>query len=427
MTDKGVRIDSFGNTIDPMVGYARGAILRSSLEEAARLRNAQRIAGQRVRERGPGSIGVFTGNPRNFPVGTDDLDTICEEWVGPGLYADDLRRVALDHFGAEASDAACVLNRSSAGIIATILALAGGRTVVSIAPATGHGHVSVLRGSALAGVDLVEVQADGDWRAAIDVAAPALVVITTVTSSLERLPDEISLQVADYAHAKGAKVFLDEAYGARLRPVLHGGVASLKLGADLSITNSDKAGLSGPRGGILVGRPNLVAAVAAKAGELGLEARAPIAAGALRSLQAFTPEALREEAATGQKIAAALEARMGADLVQRTDLGPMVHEDHVLTLARTKAGGKVDESIVPCEATAALGILLLRDHGILTVNTHGQPGARVSLRLKPTLDAVQRVGGADAIVAAVEAELDTLAGYMADAPRLSALILGDEA
>ena len=427
MSDNSIPVDTFGNPVDPEVGYARGSILRSSVEEAARLRNAQKIAGERVRQRGPGSIGIFTGNPRNFPVSADDLDTLCEEWVGPGLYADDLRRVALDHFGAEPSDAVTVLNRSSAGIIATIVALAGGRTVVSVAPPKGHSHVSVVRGCALAGVDRVEVQAGDDWRDAIDGAQPALVVITTVTSSLERLDDEITIQVADHAHSKGAKVFLDEAYGARLRPVLHGGRLSLQLGADLSVTNSDKAGLCGPRGGVLVGRPDLVAAVAAKGGELGMEARAPIAAGALRSLQAFKPEDLREEAAAGQKIAVALETRLGAELVQRTDLGPMVHEDHVLALARERAGGKVDQTIVPCEATAVLGIGLLRDHGILTVNTHGQPGARVSLRLKPTGDAVQRVGGTEAIVDAVEAELKNLAGCLADAAALSAIILGEEA
>ena len=427
MNDKSIPVDSFGNPVDPEVGYARGTILRSSLEEAARLRNGQKVAGERVRERGPGSIGIFTGNPRNFPVGVDDLDTLCEEWVGPGLYADDLRRVALDHFGGESSDAVTVLNRSSAGIIATIIALAGGRTVVSIAPPNGHSHVSVVRGCALAGVDRVEVPADDDWRAAIDRARPALVVVTTVTSSLERLDDEITLQVSDHAHGMGAKVFLDEAYGARLRPVLHGGRLSLQLGADLSVTNSDKAGLSGPRGGVLAGRPYLVAAVAAKAGELGMEARAPIAAGVLRSLQAFNPEDLREEAAAGQKIADALEVRLGQDMVRRTDLGPMVHEDHVLALARERAGGKVDQTIVPCEATAALGILLLRDHGILTVNTHGQPGARVSLRLKPTGDAVDRVGGTQAIVAAIDAQLDAMAGYLENAATLSTLILGDEA
>jgi len=105
----------------------------------------------------------------------------------------------------------------------------------------------------------------------------------------------------------------------------------------------------------------------------------------------------------------------------------MVHEDHVLALARERAGEKVDQTIVPCEATAALGILLLRDHGILTINTHGQPGARVSLRLKPTGDAVDRVGGTQAIVAAVDAQLDALAGYLENAATLSTLILGDEA
>ena len=99
MSDESVPVDSFGNPIDPEVAYARGSILRTSVEEVQRFRNAQKVAGVRVRELGPGSIGVFTGNPRSFPIGMDDLDTICEEWVGPSLYADDLKDAIHQRYG----------------------------------------------------------------------------------------------------------------------------------------------------------------------------------------------------------------------------------------------------------------------------------------------------------------------------------------
>src|SRR5262249_44719137 len=155
--------------------------------------------------------------------------------------------------------------------------------------------------------------------------------------------------------------FLDEAYGARLRPILHGGMPPFALGADIAITNCDKAGLSGPRAGVLVGRADLVTAASAKGSEFGMEARAPITAGALRSLQGFSAADLRKEADAGQKLAIELEAKLGNGVVKRSDLGPMVHEDDVLDIMLKRARLQA-VPVVPAEAAAALGMLLLRDH-----------------------------------------------------------------
>src|ERR1700712_3665697 len=82
-----IKADSFGNAIDPTVGFARGTIIRSSIDEALRLRHGQAIAARRVKLFGAESIGVFTGNQRDFPIHADDITTLCEEWVGPGLAA----------------------------------------------------------------------------------------------------------------------------------------------------------------------------------------------------------------------------------------------------------------------------------------------------------------------------------------------------
>jgi L-seryl-tRNA(Ser) seleniumtransferase len=135
---------------------------------------------------------------------------------------------------------------------------------------------------------------------------------------------------------------------------------------------------------------------------------------------------LRAESAAGQKLAAALETELGSQFVQCSDLGPMVEEDAVLQILMERAGhGDQAPVVVPCEATAALGMVLLRDYGILTVNTHGQPGARVSLRLKPTTDALSRVGGADAVVRAVTESLDQVAKIITDRDAMARLILGE--
>ncbi|WP_242538546.1 selenocysteine synthase [Trinickia acidisoli] len=420
-----VKTDSFGNPIDPTVGFARGSIIRSSLEEALRLRHAQAVAARRVQMLGAESIGVFTGNQRDFPIQPEDISTLCEEWVGPGLAAEELRQVAIGHMGGRGDDAVAIFNRTSAGIIATIAALSDGKPVVSIVPPGGRSHASVVRGSKIAGVAMHEIQGDEAWLQIIGIHRPALVVVTTVTSSLERLEDRITKEVIQYAHALGLTVFLDEAYGARLRTVLHGGQISLQLGADISITNCDKAGLSGPRAGVLVGRNEFVTAAAAKGAEFGMEARAPITAAVMRSLEKYRPDDLREESAAGQKLAEALERKMGKDLVQRSDLGPMVDEDSVLRVLLKIAGREnCKPVVVPCEATSALGMVLLEDHGILTVNTHGQPGARVSLRLKPTLDALRRTGGFDAVVSAVGQSLEKVANVIDDRNAIARLIVG---
>lgn len=425
-TSNTIRTDSLGNPIDPVVGFARGKIITSSVDEARRLRQGQRVAAERVRRLGAQSIGVFTGNQREFPVKPEDLETHCEEWVGPGLFADELRSVAIEHMGGFPGDGVAVVNRTSAGIIATIAALSDGKPVVSVVPAGGRSHASVIRGSAVAGVPLFEVQADKDWLTAIEENAPALIVVTTVTSSLEFLPDSIAMDVCAVARTRKMTVLLDEAYGARMRPILRGGALSLRLGGDLAITNCDKAGLSGPRSGVIVGRQDLVTRVQAKASEFGMEARAPIAASALRSLQRFSPKDLTEEAESGQKLAHALRERLGSKLVAVSDLGPMIEEDAALKEVFRRAGKSFEAtSLVPCEVTSAIGMILLRDHGILTVNTHGQPGARVSVRLKPTHGAIARVGGMDRAIAAMDDAFNQVARLVDTPTALADLIVGE--
>lgn len=413
--------DRFGNAIDPAVGFARGRHLTGSAAEIRRLRHAQQVAAQVVATRGVEAIGIFTGNPRFFPLKPADLATYCEEWVGPGLFADELTAAAIAHFGG--GDTVAVINRTSAGIVAAILALSAGRPVVSVVPRGDRSHASVVQGCKLANVALVEVAGNADTAQVLYDHRPALVVLTTVTSTLARLPDDQTRRAIAAARDAGATVFMDEAYGARLRPVLHGGAHSLTMGADFAITNADKAGLSGPRAGVLCGAATPVLAVLAKASELGQEARAPIAAGAMRSLQAFDPQDLHNEARDGQSIADALAAVWGADVVHRSDLGPMLDEQDVLARILVLAG-RESTPIVPAEATAALGMILLRDNAVLTVNTHGAPGGRVSLRLKPTAGALDAVGGADALVGALDRAAAMVAARLDDADWFETTLFG---
>ena len=417
--------DRFGNPIDPDVGYARGRFLRSSADEIRRLRHAQRATAGVIRERGAHGYGIFTGNLRDFPLQSEDLSTLCEEWAGPGLFMDELREAAVGHFGGNGSEEAAVFNRTSAGIVAGVLALSEGRPVVSVVPDGDRSHASVIRGCALAGVSLVEVGGSENSEAAIRAHRPALVVVTTVSSTLARLTDDRTTAATAAARQVAATILMDEAYGARLRPGLYDGAPSLRLGGDLAITNADKAGLTGPRAGVMAGRPDALLRVLARASELGMEARAPVAAGALRSLQGYDPETLRQEARDGAAISDALAARYGEEVLVRSDLGPMIDEQVVLELILRYAG-REESPIVPAEATAAVGMLMLCSHGVLTVNTHGQPGGRVSIRLKPTAGAIERVGGLDSLCVAFDRALRNVGEHLRDSAWISQLLFGEE-
>ena len=106
------------------------------------------FAAEVVKGHGPDGIGIFTGNSRYFPLQSKDLPTLCEEWVGPGMFMDVLRETAVSHLGGDGTEGAAVFNRTSAGIVAGILALSVGRPVVSVVPDGDRSHASVTRGCA---------------------------------------------------------------------------------------------------------------------------------------------------------------------------------------------------------------------------------------------------------------------------------------
>ncbi|MEZ5888666.1 MAG: aminotransferase class I/II-fold pyridoxal phosphate-dependent enzyme [Paracoccaceae bacterium] len=416
--------DRFGNELDPGVGYARGRLLASSADEVRRLRRAGQIAAEFVAREGMEKVAICTGNLRFFPATPADLPDLCEEWIGPGLYGEELREAAINHMGGDGSEGVAVVNRTSAGIVAAILALSGGQPVLSLVPGGDRSHASVPRGARLAGVPVVELHDLPELERMLAAHLSKLLIVTTVTSELAVLPDEVTAVAVKTARAAGCKVFLDEAYGARFRPVIQGGAPSLSFGADLVVTNTDKAGLTGPRAGVLCGAAEALVPVIARASELGMEARAPIAVGAMRSLQAFTPAMLLEEARDGLDLSEALEAVLGGAFVQRSALGPKIDEQDLFARV-LELGGAQGSPRVPAEVAAAVGMLMLRDKGLVTVNTHGQPGGRVSIRLKPTSGAVRRAGGATAIATCLTAAMETVAAHLENEAWFSALLFGE--
>lgn len=397
-------------------------MLSSSLDEAKRRAHALRLIRERASALGHDSFYNFTGLHRDFDVPADRI-AWGEEWVGPAFFWDELDQLAREHFGGEPAHEVAVFNRCSAGIIAACLALArSGSTVASLTPGA-RSHPSIGRGARLAAAQLRQTTRPSDVELWLSREEVSLIVITGVSSELEILDQDVLLAAVRLGRDAGVPVLLDDAYGTRLRPIVFGGLKTLETGADLGVTACDKAGLGGPRAGLMVGEPHLMRRVAAKAAELGVEARPPLALGIWSSLRTFDPRHLQDEYALGGEIYAALSGRFGEDHVVRSALGASMPAETVYELVRQMRGR--DLPVAPGELTAGIGLYWLREHGVISVNAMGQPGASIWLRFKPSPAELERFGGMAALLDIVERGIDQVAQRAHSVGEMRHLILGE--
>jgi L-seryl-tRNA(Ser) seleniumtransferase len=100
--------------------------------------------------------------------------------------------------------------------------------------------------------------------------------------------------------------------------------------------------------------------------------------------------------------------------------------EDVLAETAARAGKLVTDCyLVPYEATAALAMLLLRDHGILTVHFAALPPGTSALLVKfVSPETLERFGGAAAFASAVDDGIDALAGSLTHAEALPQLLFG---
>lgn len=417
-----IKLDIFGNHIDPKVGYARGKILKSSFEESLRHINALNIVHNRLKSSKEKKLFNFTGHRRDFSITSDDLENgLAEEYVGMSLVQADLTIAGCAHFGATYDAAVTLFNRASAGIVSSILALVpkGGK-VVAVAPKR-RTHTSVRLGADLAGAELLEIdsseQIDQDCFKLAN-----LVVLTRVTSEIDVMPIDDIYKVINIAKNCSCMVFVDDAYGARVAPVFYNQPKTLELPVDFGITSCDKAGLGGPRTGLMAGKKQIIEKVVSRGSEIGFEARAPLLLGVLRTLERYKPDTLLLDAEAATELIVKFKERFGSVYITETFLGPTINEENILSLVTKECKSK--PQVVPAEATGALAMILLHNYGILTSAALERPGSRVSLRIKPICTEISRFGGADKFVTAVEDSLSQLK-YLVEKPcDLSEILIG---
>jgi L-seryl-tRNA(Ser) seleniumtransferase len=366
--------------------YAAGEILAGTEDHLAKLRVAWRIMASR-------EIFDFTGLERSLVLRKGTHESLDDE-LAPARYAERLTELALAHLGGSAQrHDVFVANRTTAALVAAMQALVRpGSRVVGVSPS--YTHPAAVRAVQLAG---------GDFEEGGDPESADLVLVTRLAVTYELLP----LEELQRAVGAGVPVFVDDAGGARVGPAVFGQPKTLELGAVAGVTGLDKYGTTGPRLGLLAGERELVQQIRARAVELGLEARPMLYPAVVHSLEQYRPERVRELLAATDRLADALIDRLGG-YVERTQVAIRLEGEDVLAEAERRGDARF--SLAPIEATAALAMLLLRDHGILTVHFAAVPPGTSALLLKfISPETVERFGGAEAFAAAVDQSLDGLA------------------
>ncbi len=419
-----VRQDRFGNAIDPTVSYARGSILCSNADEILRQRQAYVIARERRERLGNEAIYNLTGLIRGFRYREGDAPKMHSYIHFGAIDQGELVPLALERMGGNTEQYdAFLCNRVSAALLATMMALVKpDDLVLSVVPAD-RCHPSLKNSVTSAGGRFKEViGADAfDELVAGLKEKPSIVAVTAISPSKHHLPEAEAKRVIAAAHRIGAKILIDDAHMAA-RLAVYGEQPSLALDADIAVWSLDKH-VTGPRSGIVAGRKELIREIRAKAFMFGLEAQLGSIVAGYNAVLDFDPAPIKSAAAFADKVMAELQP-LFEGRAYRAGPGVAISGEDLLELAlrRSRANGS---DLAPIEATAAAGMLLLKDVGAVTIPVSGMPGSACVYRLMMYPDG-ERLG-LDSIVNGTRSAFDSVSNLLTDVNATRGLLFGASA
>ena len=343
------------------------------------------------------------------------------------MLSDELKALGLKMFGGDpARHDILVTNRLTAGLlIAADVLVPEGSTVIGFSPT--YSHPAVRRAVAHARATFIDLTDFAELKKALAAdPKPGALFLTRLAVSYQILDAGVLREAVDLAHARGIPIVVDDAGGARVGPACFGHPRTLELPVTVACTGLDKYGTLGPRLGVVGGEAGVIARMRARAYEMGIEARAMLFPQVVRSLRYYSDDKVRDLVACTMTVRDAVVARLGADRVLVTPVTAQLKGEDILELAMARSG--INQApCVPYEATAALAMLLLRDHGILTVHFAGIPPGTSALMLKfVSPEVLARIGGAEAFAQAIDTSLDALAKLLPDRQALARLLTGAE-
>lgn len=348
-------------------------IVENSVQEVKKRENSLRIIKKIIHSDGRNQLYDLTGLSGGFLLTKEDLK-LLETYVGPALFEEQLEKVGKEHLGGEK---VLGLNRTSSGILATILALVRpGSYVIHYLPKLPS-HPSIPRSCSLLGANYLEFDELKSFFIPDDTS---LIVITGSTMDHQVIEVEEFKEIIKMAKSRSKSsnieipVMVDDASGARLRPVIFNQPSAIELGADLVVTSTDKL-MNGPRGGLMSGRQDLINKIKSKAHQFGLEAQPPLVAGMVRGLENYNSENLLESLEKKQELIKSLKSQLEG--FEETPTGVMITPE-ALSLEIGNEG--IITVLSDSDISFVWSMILLKKYGILTIPAVGMPGASPTVR-----------------------------------------------
>ena len=343
-------------------------IVNNSLDEVKKRESALKIIKEIISDKGRDSLYDVTGLSGGFIASDEELN-LLETYVGPAIFEDELQIVGKDHLGGEK---VLAVNRTSSGILASILALVNEGDHVSHFLAEFPAHPSIPRSCAIVGASYDEF-VDIDKFTIPD--NTSLVVVTGSTMDHKVIDEELFKKVIDMSHEKDIPVLVDDASGARLRTAVFNQAKATELGADLVVTSTDKL-MPGPRGGMMAGRKDLIDEIKVKANQFGLEAQPPLILAMVNGIKNYTEENLVKAISRKEEFYELLSEKY--EMFEKTPTGVMVSED---SLKNQIEKLNVETELSKKDCCFLWAMVLLKDFGIITIPAVGMPGASATIRI----------------------------------------------
>ena len=382
-------------------------IITNSLDEVKKREKALSIIKDIVENKGREFLFDLTGLSGGFIASPSDL-SLLETYVGPAIFEEALQEVGIEHMGGEK---VLPLNRTSSGILATILALVEEDTNVVHYLAQLPAHPSIPRSCKLVGANYFETDVFEEFSIPDNTS---LVVITGSTMDLKVIDEDEFKRVIEMAHEKGIPVMVDDASGARLRTVVFNQPRACDLGADIAITSTDKL-MPGPRGGLMAGRKDLIDEIKVKVNQFGLEAQPPAVLAMLNGIKNFNGDNLVKSFERKDEFFDILNEKFSN--FEKKPNGVLISSEGLADEIT------IDHNLSDDDLAFVLSFILLKDHGIITIPAVGMPGASATIRFDlSTNDAFNL--DLDDLSEKLESSFDKLLNVVSDENKCREIIFG---
>ena len=339
-------------------------IVNDSLDEVKKRENALSIIKNKVENDGRSSLFDLTGLSGGFIASPSEIN-LLETYVGPAIFEEELQSVGKEHMG---GDKILPLNRTSSGILATILTLVGKDTNVVHYLAELPAHPSIPRSCKLVGANYSETDDFDEFSIPENTS---LVIVTGSTMDHKVIDEDEFKKVIEMAHESNIPVMVDDASGARLRTVVFNQAKACDLGADIAITSTDKL-MPGPRGGLMAGREDLIDEIKVKVNQFGLEAQPPAVLAMLNGIRNFNGDNLINSFERKDELFNLLNETF--ENFEKTPTGVMISPEGL------KKEINAEHTLSDNDLSFVFSFILLRDYGIITIPPVSMPGASATIR-----------------------------------------------